>query len=241
MNLKPVFNLTDPPFYTLQGEGYGYGVPSIFIRFSGCNLRCVWRRDDGDSICDTPYSSFKPEQVRLKLEDLESFVETHPLAEQLVITGGEPLMWPTQIESLYHRFSDDYRLTIETNGTLLYKNYINCDRLTLSISPKITTIESTPASRLELAHQIINSMTRNPDTKHVLKFVVHSAKDEHLIKEFLHLLPCIDRHQVLLMPEGTTSQHVDNLSTCVAEMALTNGWRYTDRLHLRLWQGRRNT
>src|SRR6059058_3244962 len=69
-------------FYSIQGEGMLAGVPSVFIRTSGCNLRCVW--------CDTPYTSWKPEGRDWALREI--LAETkHYDTRYAVITGGEPL------------------------------------------------------------------------------------------------------------------------------------------------------
>src|SRR2546421_11827341 len=72
-------------FYSLQGEGSLVGVPSVFVRTSGCNLRCSW--------CDTPYTSWKPEGVELTLDQIVDQVKTHS-AGHVVVTGGEPMIAP---------------------------------------------------------------------------------------------------------------------------------------------------
>ena len=72
-------------FYSLQGEGRLIGLPSVFIRTSGCNLRCVW--------CDTPYTSWQPEGRSYPIEKIIREVEKYP-ARHVVITGGEPLLAP---------------------------------------------------------------------------------------------------------------------------------------------------
>jgi 7-carboxy-7-deazaguanine synthase len=72
-------------FYSLQGEGALVGVPSVFIRTSGCNLRCSW--------CDTPYTSWQPEGNELSIEQILDEVKAHP-ARHVVVTGGEPMIMP---------------------------------------------------------------------------------------------------------------------------------------------------
>ena len=72
-------------FYSIQGEGSLVGVPSVFIRTSGCNLRCAW--------CDTPYTSWQPEGTDLELNQILDEVAAHP-ARHVVVTGGEPMIAP---------------------------------------------------------------------------------------------------------------------------------------------------
>src|SRR5579885_2232990 len=73
-------------FYSLQGEGALVGTPSVFIRTSGCNLRCAW--------CDTPYTSWNPEGAELSLDQIIQEVKAHP-ARHVVVTGGEPMITTT--------------------------------------------------------------------------------------------------------------------------------------------------
>src|SRR5437667_6482 len=70
-------------FHSLQGEGSLVGVPSVFVRTSGCNLRCVW--------CDTPYTSWQPEGEERSLDAILSAVAAYP-ARHAVVTGGEPMI-----------------------------------------------------------------------------------------------------------------------------------------------------
>src|SRR5947208_17059058 len=72
-------------FYSIQGEGALVGVPSFFIRTSGCNLRCSW--------CDTPYTSWRPEGTELTLDRILEDVQACP-ARHVVVTGGEPMIAP---------------------------------------------------------------------------------------------------------------------------------------------------
>ena len=73
-------------FHSLQGEGELTGVPSVFVRTSGCNLRCNW--------CDTPYASWNPEGTPHTVEQVVEAVQAHPAARHVVLTGGEPMIAP---------------------------------------------------------------------------------------------------------------------------------------------------
>jgi tRNA (guanine-N1)-methyltransferase len=68
-------------FYSVQGEGELTGVPSVFVRTSGCNLRCNW--------CDTMYASWSPEGTEMSIAEIVDEVAEHP-AQHCVLTGGEP-------------------------------------------------------------------------------------------------------------------------------------------------------
>src|ERR1700687_5250245 len=70
-------------FYSIQGEGMLAGVPSVFLRTSGCNLRCTW--------CDTPYTSWKPEGDDLPLDAILADVRRR-WSTHVVVTGGEPMI-----------------------------------------------------------------------------------------------------------------------------------------------------
>src|SRR3954466_10549302 len=72
-------------FYSVQGEGSLVGVPSVFIRTSGCNLRCSW--------CDTPYTSWQPQGENLPLARILETVAQFP-ARHAGVTGGEPMIAP---------------------------------------------------------------------------------------------------------------------------------------------------
>src|SRR5271154_6718268 len=77
-------------FYSVQGEGVLTGVPSIFVRTSGCNLRCSW--------CDTPYTSWNPEGEEMSVEAILDRVYECPAARHVVVTGGEPMIAPGIVE-----------------------------------------------------------------------------------------------------------------------------------------------
>ncbi|MBV8902776.1 MAG: 7-carboxy-7-deazaguanine synthase QueE, partial [Acidobacteriia bacterium] len=116
-------------FYSVQGEGALVGVPSAFIRTSGCNLRCVW--------CDTPYTSWRPEGEEFSLDEVMARVRSWP-AKHVVVTGGEPMIAP-EIVPLTERLKEaGLHVTVETAGTVFKP--VACDLM--SISPKLAN--STP-------------------------------------------------------------------------------------------------
>ena len=110
-------------FYSIQGEGQLVGLPSVFFRTSYCNLRCIW--------CDTPYTSWQPENKDISVEDAVAAILAHD-CKQVVITGGEPFMQPKALISLCQQLQQrGLHITIETNGTL----FESVEADLLSISP----------------------------------------------------------------------------------------------------------
>lgn len=90
-------------FYSLQGEGFHTGTPAVFIRFSGCNLKC--------DFCDTRHE----EGIVMTDEEIVRKVSTFP-ARTVILTGGEPSLWiDDDLVKLLHA-ADKY-ICVETNGT----------------------------------------------------------------------------------------------------------------------------
>src|SRR3954466_12137737 len=92
-------------FYSIQGEGKLTGVPSVFVRASGCNLRCVW--------CDTPYASWNPEGNDVAVDEIVRRVREFK-ANPVVPRGGEPMIMPDIGELCDALKSQDHHITIET-------------------------------------------------------------------------------------------------------------------------------
>src|SRR6266481_3606251 len=92
-----------------QGEGLLTGTPSVFIRASGCNLRC-W-------FCDTPYASWVPEGEDLSVDEMLFRVEALG-ASHVVLTGGEPMLFAELIPLTAGLRRQGRHITIETAGTL---------------------------------------------------------------------------------------------------------------------------
>ena len=96
-------------FYSIQGEGARTGVPSVFVRTSGCNLRCRW--------CDTPYASWKPEGQSYTVQEAFDAVSRQPQARHVVFTGGEPMLVKELISLSEMLSTAGWHITIETAGT----------------------------------------------------------------------------------------------------------------------------
>ncbi|MFM8364709.1 MAG: 7-carboxy-7-deazaguanine synthase QueE, partial [Verrucomicrobiota bacterium] len=210
-------------FYSLQGEGELVGVPSVFIRTSGCNLRCRW--------CDTPYASWNPEGDEMTIETIIAEVQKHPAAH-VVLTGGEPMV-ARGIHELAARLRDlGKHITIETAGTIAPVG-IACDLA--SISPKLSN--STPAggsiepawierhekSRLRL--DILREWLATYPFQ--LKFVVSSESDLAEIQSLIASTGLqIPPSKILLMPEGIDPAALDSRRSMLIDFCLLNGHRF---------------
>jgi 7-carboxy-7-deazaguanine synthase len=215
-------------FYSVQGEGSLVGVPSVFIRTSGCNLRCSW--------CDTPYTSWQPEGNELAIEQILDEVKAYP-ARHVVVTGGEPMIMP-EIGPLTERLRTlGLHITIETAGTVFRP--VACDLM--SISPKLSN--STPAGPWATQHDRLRIqpatlgelMARYP---YQLKFVIAVPDDLEEVRALLETLRA-DRERVILMPEGTDRDVLRERSVWLAEICKSEGFRFSPRLHVELYGNQR--
>jgi 7-carboxy-7-deazaguanine synthase len=209
-------------FRSLQGEGRLTGVESIFIRASGCNLRCRY--------CDTGYASWSANGNEMSAEEIFQAVARCAAAEppahlrcllpiilptvlcpmsvnprHVVITGGEPMLYAETIPLSRALRQAGWHITIETNGTV-YRP-VACDLL--SISPKLSNSSpsdrSTPwhvrHERIRRAPAVIERLMAEYDCQ--FKFVIDVPEDCREVDRYLAELPRIDRCCVLLMPQGT--------------------------------------
>jgi 7-carboxy-7-deazaguanine synthase len=222
-------------FYSIQGEGRLAGTPSVFIRTSGCNLRCVW--------CDTPYTSWRPEGSSWPIEKILRLVEKQP-TRHVVITGGEPLLTGA-IEVLTQELKRRKKhITIETAGTIFKPVY--CDLI--SLSPKLAN--STPRRRErgkfarmhEERRLNLPVLQRYLDSyDYQLKFVVESRKDFAEIRALLDRLNNVDSGRVMIMAQGTSKKQLAAKARWIAGDCLRYGFGYTPRLHIELFGNRRGT
>ena len=215
-------------FYSIQGEGSLIGVPSVFVRTSGCNLRCSW--------CDTPYTSWQPEGVERTVDEIVNEVQQYP-ARHVVVTGGEPMIAPGIVHLTERLREHRLHITIETAGTVFVP--VACDLM--SISPKLAN--STPDGRWAAQHDrlrfqpdVLRSLMARYDYQ--LKFVVAQREDLDEIHRILEEINA-DRRKVILMPEGIEPSVLRERGIWLAELAKTEGFRFTPRLQVELWGNRR--
>lgn len=127
---------------TIQGEGKLAGIPSIFIRLSGCNLRCAWYTPEGKvEICDTPYSSHHAEEYdEIEVKDVVKLaLMNRQQINHIVITGGEPMLQPEAVSELsYLLKKEGFHITLESNATWFDTEAIRYINL-FSLSPKLSS------------------------------------------------------------------------------------------------------
>jgi 7-carboxy-7-deazaguanine synthase len=249
-------------FYSIQGEGKLTGVPSVFVRVSGCNLRCTW--------CDTPYASWNPEGPEMTVEEIVGEVTTHgPAVKHVVLTGGEPMMFKEIVPLIVALKGRGMHITVETAGTL-WQGELPAGGIDLaSISPKLSN--STPwqreGGRFAAAHEhgrikpdVLKTFAAGGpgrlsegDAAPVVldrqwKFVVSSPDNLREIETLLgtlnaglperHRIPATD---VMLMPEATDAAALTARSRTLAEVCKERGYRLSPRLHVYLWGNTKGT
>ncbi|MCW5941412.1 MAG: 7-carboxy-7-deazaguanine synthase QueE [Fimbriimonadaceae bacterium] len=223
-------------FASVQGEGRWVGVPSTFVRVSGCNLRCVW--------CDTPYASWSPEGPTMEVGEIVGRVREAGL-RHVVLTGGEPMLFDAVVPLAVRLREAGHTITIETAGTV--DRELPCDLM--SISPKLAN--STPVEAGEWTERH-DRTRRRPDVvrslirgyPYQLKFVVNPDEGDGGIGEvedFLGEIGEFEPERVLLMAEGTDAATLNRRMRALVPIAMARGWRITPRLHIDLFGNRRGT
>lgn len=217
-------------FFSIQGEGKLAGVPSTFIRTTGCNLRCTW--------CDSPYTSWEAEEGEsLSVDQIVARVSGYA-TRYVVLTGGEPMIAPDVGEVTQRLTADGYHVTIETAATVW--KYVVCDLA--SVSPKLgnSTPRERDGGRWAEAHEknridldTIRRFMAFPDYQ--LKFVVDRPEDLGEIDELLGRIGDFDPSNVLLMPQGVTQAELDERAPWLVDICKTRGFRYCPRLQITLF------
>jgi len=220
-------------FYSLQGEGFLAGLPSVFIRLAGCPLRCRW--------CDTKYAWDESAGQDYGIAEIIETIQKWP-CRFVVITGGEPMTNPDLPQLAQQLKAAGKHITIETAGIVFVPD-LPCDLM--SISPKLTN--STPEdprlaarhedSRLDVAvlRKLIDSYN------YQLKFVVDGEADLAEIQQTIKTIGKVDLEKVMLMPQAATRNELLVKSPMVAEMCKSTGFTLCPRLQILRCDNERGT
>ena len=228
-------------FETVQGEGPNLGVPSLFIRTGGCNLRCQFKGE----ACDTPYAVFTNKQLDKKNPSLKygygvwhdmtvhtlSYLIAHQNIRHIVWTGGEPLLWQDEILEIINMLDESFSHEFESNGTIVLidslrrKNNVN-----FNLSVKLSSSNQEESYK----NKTINTaaLLSYPQEKSIYKFVITNPKQD--LEEINNVIK-IKKLPVYLMPEGLTRETVIKNSPVIVQMAIDNNFRFTPREHINIW------
>ncbi|MCA6073264.1 7-carboxy-7-deazaguanine synthase QueE [Fulvivirga sedimenti] len=236
-------------FHTIQGEGKSSGLPCIFLRLSLCNLHCTWCDTDYtwnwegtpfSHVNDTQpgYKKFSKEEQILEagieylLEEISKFN-----CPNLVVTGGEPLMQQKDLAVLLQALREEKiieHIEIETNGTLMPIADLDLQVDQYNVSPKLTN--SGNPDKLRIRPEILDWFARSPKAN--FKFVCAAPKDLYEIEELIRSFG-IPSNKVILMPLGTSIDSLDEREKWLTEICKNKGFRFSDRMHIRLFGNKR--
>ena len=153
-------------FYSIQGEGKLVGLPTIFIRTTGCNLRC--------SYCDTTYAYDSGEEM--EIADIIEKIQNYP-GKSICVTGGEPLIHEETTPLINHLLEKEYIITLETNGSTSIERVSGMKNLLLSLDIKC------PSSSMQ--HKMNFRNISYLTTTDQLKFVIQNRDDYEYAKKIL--------------------------------------------------------
>lgn len=228
-------------FVSVQGEGLLAGTPSTFVRFTGCNLRCVW--------CDSPATSWSPEGTPATVDELVAFCTRGP--RHVVVTGGEPLLYAEAVELVARLRERDHHVTVETAGTRAPAE-LRCDLVSLSPKLRHSVPHADPvwserheARRWqpEVCRALIDAQAWQ------LKVVVR-AHDDALLDEDVREVEAMlaelgiegrDRERVLLMPECIDRDRLRHDYARLVPVCAARGVRLGPRLHIEIFGHRPGT
>jgi len=244
-------------FTSIQGEGANAGNISVFIRVGGCNFRCPGygvkytdpKTNEEKLGCDSFYSvdpAYKKEwNFAETFEDIVEMVDkvmpSYPTAvltkPDIVITGGEPtLYWsdPEFQKLLAYYVSRNHEVTIETNASKDIEFVREYQRkIRFSMSVKLESSGEEAHKRINI-DAITNIIEQAPNS--YLKFVVDSNNIDREEKEIGSILREIPIYgTVFLMPLGETREVLVDHAKPVIELCIKKGFKYSDRLHIRIW------
>jgi 7-carboxy-7-deazaguanine synthase len=236
-------------FHTLQGEGASAGCPAVFIRASRCNLHCIWCDSDHTwNFEGTPWPHQKDSNPAYrKFSKTDQTIELSPAeatarilafdCPRVVITGGEPLLQQEEFLTMIRAIRQtrpSWMFEVETNGTRPPEPDFAAAIDQFNVSPKLANSGMDEALRLQAA--ALEAFAALP--KAWFKFVVATPADLEEIQDLQQRFS-LNPERVILMPEGRSNAALDAVAAWLADACRQRGWRFGDRLHIRLWGERR--
>ncbi len=240
----------------IQGEGQSTGVPMILIRLGRCNLNCMFT----GSICDAEESSWNhlvndKKNKKFSLNDIQKVINQNPHIEHVMITGGQPTLHIDTFKAVAELCKENFMaVEIEDNGTTFPKDFDFSLIDLISMSPKLSNsipeldvyvsllnrkITQHDVDRHKSRYRNIESMKNWLEVcDYQVKFVI---SDEDQIKEALALAAQIGarRDNIYFMPEGATREQLDSRRKWLYEKCLELGIKYTDRLHIIVYDNKK--
>ena len=154
-------------FYSIQGEGKWTGLPNVFIRTTGCNLRCLY--------CDTKYAY--EEGIEKTIEETISEVEKYN-CKKICITGGEPLIQKEILKLIDELIKKNYKISLETNGSIDITPLTNKANLIISLDIKC------PSSKMH--EKMIFENIKKLKQKDQLKLIIKNKNDYEYAKKIIN-------------------------------------------------------
>ena len=226
--MKKEYFVISEKFFSIQGEGVTTGCPSIFIRLSGCNILCKgegWICDSIDVWRSGNKVNFEDVFTKREIASLKN--GTH-----LIFTGGEPMLYQQQIIDFIYYLHDQFKFfpftEIETNGTIIPTEQLIDLVDQWNVSPKLSNSGVSEDKRINpIALAKFDAIEQL-----IFKFVVANDKDVAEVAE--RYLP-IDQKKIVLMPAGATQDELNKTRLIVVEACKAYGYRYSERLHIVIW------
>lgn len=238
---------------TIQGEGKYIGNPSVFVRFGNCNMSCLGFNVDYETpsgikklSCDSYHASDiafqdsweKYESSKPIIHKINTILPSYKV--DIVLTGGEPLLYwnNEEFQKLLHYYiSHNYKITIETNSSLnIDLNDTWHKDIVFSMSVKLSNSKEKLQKRINI-NTISKIINKNKDS--YLKFVLDKQSLEVSSIEIDEILNQIPKCDVYLMPMGDIGDDINNNALSIIELCLKKGYKYSDRLHIRIWDNKR--
>lgn len=237
---------------TIQGEGKLVGNPSVFIRFGKCNFTCEGFAVEYETpsgikkcSCDSYYAvdkAFKDQWQRMSaseiIKDVQKLLPHYKI--DIVITGGEPLLYWNNDEFqklLEFYITQGYKVTIETNASLNI-NFQHAYQKEILFSMSVKLSNSLEPLKKRVNKETLEKIIQNTQDSY-LKFVIDKAFIDKAKEEIEQISNIVPQSVIYLMPMGDTAKDINEHSEAVINMAIECGYKYCDRLHIRVWDNQR--